>query len=198
MRHIYSLALFFAAVPLWAQPALPITPAIPTPAITALKQYLNLTDAQVTSLTAIVQQKASAIEQVNQQIAQKNQSLATMLASANPNPTTVGQTLIDIQNLEKQLAPTTEPYHTEALAILTPAQATLLSNLNTALQLQATACEAVNVNLLVLPTSSFQSGTISILSPVSSCATGIIGVLTPGVPITLPGGVVPPLPSPGQ
>ncbi len=148
-------------------------PVFPPPSYPELKQYLNLTDAQVASLLNILQQKAQAQQQINDQLSQKYQTLQTLLQSVNPNPTTVGQTMIDIQNLQKQTTPSTEPYHTQALAVLTQSQTALLANLNTALQLQTAAYEAVSVNLLVQPGSE------------------VIGVKTPiPLDITLPGAVV--------
>ena len=126
-------------------------PSGPTTSISNLKQYLTLTDGQVTSLVNIQQQQAQAQQQVSDQIQQKYATLQTLLQATNPNPNTVGQTMIDIQNLQKQLTPSIEPYRTQALAILTQAQVALLSNLNTALQLQNAAYEAVSVNLLTAP-----------------------------------------------
>lgn len=210
MNFTHSLAgiLVFAA----ALSAQTISPPIPittiTLGLTQLKQYLNLTDSQVASLNSIAQQKVQAQTQISTQIAEKNQTLQTLLASPSPNPATVGQTLIDIHNLEAQLSvPTTEPYHSQALAVLNPAQTTLLANLNTALQLQTPACEAVSANLIVQPSPSTvplplpSGGTIASAIFTPSCAgtsIGIVPVITPALPVTLPGGVVPGLPAPGQ
>ena len=194
------VAVLALAAPLSAQVSIPPIIPSPTPAIAGLKQYLNLSDSQVTSLLSIVQQKMLVQQQVEAQISQKNQTLQTLLASASPSPTTVGHTLIDIQNLQKQLTPTVEPYHTQALAILTQSQATLLANLNTALQLQTPACEAVSVNLLVLPSQASIFGVISVVTPLAACPSlpfGIVPVFTPGGPIlTLPGGALPTIPPP--
>ncbi len=182
-------------------PTGPSGPSSPAPAFPELQQYLNLTASQVTSLQTIVEQRSMAQQQVSNQIGQENQTLQILLASANPNPTMVGQTMIDIQNLEKQLTPSTEPYHTEALAVLTQSQTALLANLNTALLLQTPACEAVNVNLLSTQSSSSVSGTASAVTTVVGCPTyvGIVPVPSPGGFITsLPGGVAAPLPPAGQ
>ena len=148
----------------------------PTSAFPDLKQYLNLSDSQVTSLQNIAQQKAMSLQQIAAQIAQKSQTLQTLLTSINPNPTTVGQTMIDIQNLEKQLTPSTEPYHTQALAVLTTSQTALLTNLTTALQLQTPACEAVNLNLLVLPSPTPINGAVAV-APLGGC--GVVPIFTP-------------------
>ena len=192
MRSIFLLtALAWAAsLPAHVISPPPITPTAPAPVIPELKQYLNLTDAQVTSLESIVQQKSQALQQVSDQIAQKNQTLQTLLASPNPNPTTVGQTMIDIQNLGKQLTPSTEPYHTEAVAVLTQSQLSLLGNLNTALQLQTPACEAVNVNLLV-PASS-QPTAVSGSTTGSTVATAVCGVVPVPLGIAIGGGTLTP------
>jgi Spy/CpxP family protein refolding chaperone len=197
MRISSLLAGAFAlAATLPAQTALP--PVIPStflPPIAELKQYLNLTDSQVASLESIVQQKMQAQQQISAQISQKYQALQSLLQSASPDPNTVGQTMIDIQNLQKKLTPSTEPYHTEALAILTPSQTTLLANLNTALQLQPAAYQAVSVNLLVQPKPA---GVVGILTPFPACPLPIgVPLPFPGGPI-LPGGPAPAPPPPGQ
>jgi Spy/CpxP family protein refolding chaperone len=172
-----------------AQIALPpATISTFSPPIAELKQYLNLTDSQVSSLESIVQQKTQAQQQISAQISQKYQALQALLQSPSPDPNAVGQIMIDIQNLQKKLTPSTEPYHTEALAVLTPSQATLLANLNTALQLQTAANEAVNVNLLVRPNPA---GIVGVLTPFPACP-----IFSGGIPLPLPGGPILPVPAP--
>ena len=134
-----------------------------------LQKYLSLTDAQVSSLQNIQQQQQQAVSQIYTQMSQKQQTLQTLLESVNPDPRTVGQTMIDIQNLQKQAAnQSSEPYHTQSLAVLTPTQVTQLATLNTALQLQTPAWQAVTVNLIVAPKTT---------------SIAISGFLPPGVPM---------------
>jgi hypothetical protein len=197
MRIIPILAGAFAlAATLQAQIALPPVALPVSPPIAELKQYLNLTDSEVTALEGIVQQKTQAQQQISAQISQKYQALQALLQSASPDPNAVGQIMIDIQNLQKKLTPSTEPYHTEALAVLTPSQVTLLANLNTALQLQTAAYQAVSVNLLVQPN---RGGVVGVLTPFPACPifSGGVPPPFPGGPI-LPGGPAPALPPPGQ
>jgi Spy/CpxP family protein refolding chaperone len=155
MRYITVLAgVLTLTATLSAQvssPTLPIPDPTPTFSFTNLQKYLNLTDAQEASLVAIATQQAQAVYQVGDQIAQKNQALYALLASTNPNPAQVGQLMIDIQNLEKQLAPSAEPYHSQALAVLNSTQISQLTDLSTALQLAPTAYEAINANLIAPP-----------------------------------------------
>jgi hypothetical protein len=138
-----------------------------------------LTDSQVSALLAIQQQQQTALSQLYTQLDQDQQTLQTLLQAANPNALSVGQTMIEIQNLENQIAQTgISQYQTQALAVLTPAQLTLLGNLNTALQLQATAYQAVSVFLLTAPTSVCSVASLGV--PLPTC---------PPVPVTsgLPG-----------
>ncbi|HEV3201155.1 MAG TPA: hypothetical protein VGZ73_24810, partial [Bryobacteraceae bacterium] len=67
-------------------------------------------------------------------------------------------------------------------------QATLLANLNTALQLQTAANEAVNVNLLVRPNPA---GIVGVLTPFPACP-----IFSGGIPLPLPGGPILPVPAP--
>jgi len=167
MRFLITLAgILTLAATLAAQTAGVFIPAPPAVTVPELKQYLNLTDGQITSLQNIQQQQQQAVQQVSSQLQEKYTTLQNLLQAPNPNPNTIGQTMIDIQNLQKQLTPSTEPYHTQALAILTQAQTALLANLNTALQLQTPAYEAISVNLLIAPSSS-----IGIVTPVIKAAT---------------------------
>src|SRR5208283_2880896 len=82
-------------------------------------------------------------------------TLQTLLQATSPNALSIGQTMIEIQNLQNQIAKTgTSQYQTQALAVLNQNQMALLGNLNTALQLQSTAYQAVSVFLLTAPQSA--------------------------------------------
>ena len=143
-------------------PIIPSPVPVPvTPALSDLQKYLNLTDPQVTSLESIMQQQQQAQSQIYQQISQKQQALETLLESVNPDPRSVGQLTIDIQALQKQAAnQSAEPYHTQALAVLNPAQTNLLAALSNAFALQTPAWQAVTVNLITAPKT-----TIGIITP---------------------------------
>jgi hypothetical protein len=140
-------------------PGSPITPQ-PTAPFPDLQKYLNLTDSQVSALVGIQQQQQQSLTQFYQQLSDKEQTLQSLLQAPSPNPMSIGQTMIDIQSLQKQISQlSTEPYHTQALAVLNQNQLTLLANLTTALQLLAPAYQAASAFLIAYP----QSGQIGVL-----------------------------------
>jgi hypothetical protein len=137
-----------------AQTTLPNQPVTPTPgaAFTDLSNYLGLTESQVSALVAIQQEQQTAISQLYTQLNQDYETLQTLLQATSPNALSIGQAMIEIQNLQNQINQAgTSQYQTQALAVLNQNQLTLLKNLNTALQLQSPAYEAVSVFLLTLP-----------------------------------------------
>jgi hypothetical protein len=141
-------------------PAQPVTTA-PGAAFADLTKYLNLTDSQVSTLAAIQQQQQSALSQLYTQLDQDEQTLQTLLKATSPNALSIGQTMIEIQNLQNQISQTgTSQYQTQALAVLNQSQLAMLANLNTALQLQTTAYQAVSVFLLTAPQTSVACGSL--------------------------------------
>jgi hypothetical protein len=157
------------STPIAPGPPVTMPPSAPFP---DLQKYLNLTDAQVAALVGIQQQQQQAFTQVYQQLSQKEQTLQTLLQASSPNALSIGQTMIDLQNLQKQVSQIgAEPYHTQALAVLNANQTALLANLTSALQLQNTAYQAVSAMLLLYP----QSVGISILTPGKAISAPAIG-----------------------
>ena len=141
-------------------PAQPVTTA-PGAAFADLTKYLNLTDSQVSTLAAIHQQQQSALSQLYTQLDQDEQTLQTLLKATSPNALSIGQTMIEIQNLQNQISQTgTSQYQTQALAVLNQSQLAMLANLNTALQLQTTAYQAVGVFLLTAPQTSISCASL--------------------------------------
>jgi hypothetical protein len=135
-------------------PAQPVTPN-PGATFADLTKYLSLTDAQVSALVAIQQEQQQAMSQLYTQLSQDEQTLQTLLQATSPNALSIGQTMIEIQNLQNEIAQTgTSQYQTQALAVLNQNQLALLGNLKTALQLQSTAYQAVSVFLLTAPAST--------------------------------------------
>jgi chromosome segregation ATPase len=114
----------------------------------SLKAYLNLSDAQLQSLENIQTTKNQAQQGILQQMNQKQQQLNALLQANSTDATQVGQLTLEINALRKQLPAPFEPYHSQALAILTPDQQTKLAALQTALQLSGTASQAVMLSLI--------------------------------------------------
>jgi Spy/CpxP family protein refolding chaperone len=114
-----------------------------------LQTYLALTDVQVSSLESVQQQYQTAVSHIYAQITQKYQALHSLEQASSPDPLAIGQTLIDILNLQKQLQQlSTDTYHSQALAVLTQTQAAQLGNLSAAIKLLPAAYEAESVFLI--------------------------------------------------
>ncbi|MBZ5583187.1 MAG: hypothetical protein LAQ30_13480 [Acidobacteriia bacterium] len=143
------LALTVLAVAGWAQSGNP-----PAPPITDLQTYLSLTDAQVQSLQNIQTQLRTSTASLRQQISQKEQGLRTALAAGSSSAATLGQFLLDIQGLQKQITQAQAGVQTQAAAVLTDAQKTKLQALSAAAQLQPQIREAEMVGLITPPQNS--------------------------------------------
>ena len=122
-----------------------------TPAYAELKQYLSLTDAQLQSLQAILDNRSQAVQNIYTQISQKNQTLSQLLNSDSGTAAQLGQLLLDIRSLQKQLPLNDAPYKTQAVSVLTADQKAKLPKLTEALQLQAAAAQAGMLLLIDTP-----------------------------------------------
>jgi len=126
--------------------------SFPTPDVSALKTYLNLTDAQVTSLQAIRTQQRTALSNTHQQLQQKQQSLNSLLSGGSTDPNAVGQLVLDIQALRKQVSTANSSLQAQAVSVLTADQKTKLNALQDAAKLQPAIREAEFLFLLAPPT----------------------------------------------
>lgn len=152
----------------------------PGPNYVELKQYLSLTDAQVQSLQTILDNRNQAMQNIYTQINQKNDALYQLVNSDGGTAAQLGQFLIDIRNLQKQLPLLDGPYKTQSLNVLTADQKTKLPKLSEALQLQNTAWQAGALLLIDYP------GYIGIpitMAASSTTAAPVVGqVLPPATP----------------
>jgi len=121
---------------------------------TAVQSYLNLTDAQITSLQQLRQSEMAALKPIFQQIGPLRHSLRTEEQSSSADATTVGKLVLSIQNLEQQAAPIRASYQQQALAVLTAPQKTQLAALQSAAALMPAIHEATELNLLTPPKGS--------------------------------------------
>jgi hypothetical protein len=119
----------------------------PNPSSEEIKRYLVLTDAQLTSLNTIAAARRQAQSNVYNQISEKSTALHNLLSAGSTDAARIGQLMIEINNLQKQVVPT-EPYRSQALNILTNEQKAKLPPLAQALQLQGTAYQASSLNLI--------------------------------------------------
>jgi Spy/CpxP family protein refolding chaperone len=87
-----------------------------------MKEYLGLTEQQVTDVEALREKHRAASEPILQELKAKREALRTALGSAEPNATTVGQMVIAVRALGNQLRALNEGLRADTLALLTPEQ----------------------------------------------------------------------------
>jgi len=126
--HRFILGL--TATVLLAQPMpMPRPGAGAAPGIAAVKTYLGLSDQQVQQLVELRREEEQLLQPLREQMREKAPALRAALQASNPDPTTVGQLTLDLQNLRRQVAAINEAYHTKALALLDSAQKEKLDDL---------------------------------------------------------------------
>jgi Spy/CpxP family protein refolding chaperone len=108
---------------------LPGQGALQRPAVKALQSALGLSDQQVQQLVQLRKDEAQALQPIRQQVREKREALQEAREAATPNPTTVGQLVLDLQKLEAQVRSINEDYHNRALAVLDAAQRDKLDDL---------------------------------------------------------------------
>jgi Spy/CpxP family protein refolding chaperone len=118
-RHLTATFLVTAA--LLGQGAPIIIPA-PQPTYAQLKAYLNLTDVQLQTLENIYTNRMAAQQAIYQQISAKQTQLNQLLGNGTSDANSVGQLMIDIHNLQKQLPIPASTYRDQALKVLNPDQ----------------------------------------------------------------------------
>jgi hypothetical protein len=129
-------------------------PILVAPNYTALKTYLNLSDSQLQSLENVQNSRNQAVQAIYSQISQKYMALNSLLSSGSGTAAQLGQFLLDIQALQKQVPTTDTPYKMQARNVLTADQMAKLPTLSQALQLQTTAWQAIGLLLIDSPTPS--------------------------------------------
>ena len=126
--RIHGFILGLTAAVLLAQPT-PRPRAGAAPGVAAVKTYLGLSDQQVQQLVELRREEQQLLQPIREQMREKAPALKAALQAANPNPTTIGQLTLDLQNLRKQVAALNEAYHAKALALLDSAQKEKLDDL---------------------------------------------------------------------
>jgi len=116
-----------------------------------LQQFLNLTDQQLDSLRTIQSQRDQAIQAIWKQVSDKQTELYQLLQSGSTDYVRLGQLLVESNNLQKQANNPVEPYRSQALAVITPAQKPKLQILVDGLKLITPGYQAVALNLADMP-----------------------------------------------
>lgn len=124
----------------------------------ALKTFLQLSDQQVQSITALQTSFRDAVRPIHQQIMSKNQELKQEMAKAAPDSAVVAQLMVDIKNLRNQIKTARDGQQPQLLALLNDAQKGSLANLQQALSLQQAAHQAAALGLIDAPKDAFPGG----------------------------------------
>ncbi len=150
---LLNAVLVFAPVAVFGQTiSTPILP--PVPVYTALKTYLDLSDTQMQTLQTVQNSRNQATQEIYSQINAKNRTLYSMLNSESGTAAALGQLLLDVHALQKQLPLAASPYKPQALNVLTDAQKAKLPALSQAMQLQTAAWQAISLLLIDAPSVS--------------------------------------------
>lgn len=118
---------------------------------TAVQGYLNLTDAQITSLQQLHQSEMAALKPIYQQMGPLHENLRTQTQSSGADAAAVGKLVLSIESLEQQAEPIRSSYQQQALAVLTADQKSKLAALQSAAALLPAIHEAMALNLLTPP-----------------------------------------------
>jgi tRNA G10 N-methylase Trm11 len=132
-------------------PAFTAAVAFAQPPVNELKTFLNLTDAQVSS----IQESNRSALQANRDLAEKmrtnRQNLRTLSTQTNPDAAAVGRLVLDGQSYAKQIADSRAKARETALTFLSVEQRTKLKTLEEAMQLREEIGAAQRLNLLAGP-----------------------------------------------
>ena len=121
------------------------------PPANALKTYLSLTDAQVQSFKQIAQQTRTTVQPLMQQISTKSKALQDLRRQGSSDTTALGNLVVEIDGLHKQVADARASALTQVQALLTADQKTKLTALEAAAQLMPAIHEAAALGLIQAP-----------------------------------------------
>lgn len=116
-----------------------------------LKQYLVLTEAQMTSLEQIRAGRQRQEAEIYRQMSEKQRQMYALLQQGSNDAGTIGRLMVEINNLQRQLPLRGETYRAEVLAVLTPAQKAKLPALSEAMTLQSSSWQAIDLNMIDNP-----------------------------------------------
>jgi Spy/CpxP family protein refolding chaperone len=128
------------------------------PGTDAIQGALNLSDEQVTALKQNNQDLREAMKAVFQDGAEKHKALKAELQSANPNPTIIGQMVLDAHAAREKASAMRAEYRDKALAVLDAQQKTALTSLSDAKENRPALFQAGMLNLVDAPHGAFGRG----------------------------------------
>jgi Spy/CpxP family protein refolding chaperone len=112
--------------------AMPLPIPAPDDAIAAVQKALNLSDAQVTGLKALVTQRTEGSKSAFQEFAAKQKALQAILEQQNPSALDIGNAYLGVSSAQNTLKGLADKFQTDFKALLTADQRTALQKLQDA------------------------------------------------------------------
>src|SRR5262245_45048288 len=104
----------------------------PDEAVSAAQKALNLTEAQVTGLRALLNLRTDTTKTAFQDLAEKQKALGAVLGQQNPSALDIGNAYLGVQSAQNALKAADQKFQTDFKALLTADQRTTLQNLQNA------------------------------------------------------------------
>lgn len=119
--------------------------------VAAVREALDLTDAQIQQLRELRKSQMEALKPTLDQMRTKNDALRKEMETDNPNPATVGQLTVDIKALRKTISDGQAERVAKAQQILTPEQQDKLKALTASKGVNRAFGEAAMLGLVAPP-----------------------------------------------
>ncbi len=124
----------------------------------ALVEHLGLTEPQTAALRECNRALREEVRTIMQAAREERSGIRDELNQENPNPTIVGQALVDAKETREAIKAKREEYRAKAAEILTDEQRADLAALQLVLDLAQTARQAIAANLLEAPEGTMGPG----------------------------------------
>lgn len=115
---------------------------------TEIKAYLNLSDTQLSSINAAIRAAADSVQTLRRAIGEKHAALRTLLNNGSTDASAIGKAMIEIRDLEKQVAAAQAKIQEQALSFLSAEQKSKLKTLEEAEKLRPAIGQAHALRLL--------------------------------------------------
>jgi Spy/CpxP family protein refolding chaperone len=115
-----------------------------------LKEYLSLSDAQVTALRQVARQESEALKTVSSEMRQKQTAMRQSVERGG-DPAAIGRLALETSALNQRIRDTRKRYFDEAVNTLTAEQKTRLKALEDAARLAPAIRQAMSLNLITPP-----------------------------------------------
>lgn len=129
-------------------PAFAAAVAFAQPPVNELKNFLNLTDAQVTSIRESNRSAMQANRDLAEKIRANRESLRALNSQSNPDAAAVGRLVLEGREYARQIAESRAKSRETALTFLSAEQKTKLKTLEEAMQLRGEVAAAQRLNLI--------------------------------------------------